>query len=144
MNPKVSIILPVYNSEKFLHECLESIVGQDFDSFEVLAHDDGSEDKSLGILKEFSRFDERFKISSSKNNGIVKTLNYLISASNSPYLARIDSDDICISSRIRKQYDFLERNKSIGLVGSYVECIDENGRTIREFHGPITHNEIDR
>lgn len=67
--PKVSIVIPVYNVEKFLPECLDSIIAQTFSDFEVICVNDGSTDNSLAILQEYANKDSRFKIISQENQG---------------------------------------------------------------------------
>ena len=73
MNPTISIIVPVYNAERYLHRCLDSILAQTFKDFEVICIDDGSPDKSGEILDEYAKADGRFKIIHQENQGVSAT-----------------------------------------------------------------------
>lgn len=89
----ISIIVPVYNSEKYLFKCIESILNQSFTDFELLLIDDGSSDNSLQILKEFERKDHRIKLFSHANSGVSYTRNFGIKNSQGDFILFIDSDD---------------------------------------------------
>lgn len=91
--PLISVIIPVYNEEKHLRECLESLVNQTFRDYEVICVNDGSTDKCENILKEFSAKDNRFKFITQKNQGLSIARNVGVEKSTSPYIAYVDSDD---------------------------------------------------
>jgi glycosyltransferase involved in cell wall biosynthesis len=97
--PAVSVVMPVFNAEKFLLKSVNSIINQSFEDFEFLIHDDGSSDRSLDILNDIANRDCRVKISSGKNQGIVHTLNLLISKARAFYIARMDADDVSMKTR---------------------------------------------
>ena len=106
MNPKVSIIMSVYNAELSVVKSIKSILNQSFKNFEFLIIDDCSTDNSFEIMKEFN--DQRIKIIRNKKNiGLTKSLNKLIDMSNAPIIARQDADDFSKPKRIEKQYDYL-------------------------------------
>lgn len=115
--PKVSIIIPVYNAEKYLEHTLKSIINQTFKDFEVIAIDDGSIDESYEILKKYSSIDSRFKVLTRENRGLAKTLNQAIQLSSSPLIARIDADDIMMSERLETQVKLFD-DSNIVLCGS--------------------------
>jgi len=106
VNPKVSIIMSVYNAELFVVKSIKSILDQSFKNFEFLIIDDCSTDNSYEIMKEIN--DQRIKIIKNKKNiGLTKSLNKLIDMSNAPIIARQDADDFSKTNRIEKQYDYL-------------------------------------
>ena len=107
---KVSVIMSVYNSEKTLSKSIESILSQTFQNFEFLILDDGSYDDSIKILYKLQKNDDRIKIFRNETNqGLTKSLNYLISNSSGTFLARQDADDISHNSRIENQLQFIEK-----------------------------------
>ncbi|MGL4739215.1 MAG: glycosyltransferase family 2 protein [Sarcina sp.] len=121
---KVSIVMSVFNGEKFLKEAIESILNQTFKNFEFLIINDGSTDQSLDILKSYS--DERIKIlDNSGNKGLIYSLNRGVKESQGEYIARMDADDISMPNRLEKQVEFLDENIDVNLVGSSIECIFE-------------------
>ncbi len=90
---KISVIIPVYNVEKYLTECLESVINQTYENIEIICINDGSTDNSLKILQEFSKKDNRIKIISQENKGISEARNNGISVATGEYIYFIDSDD---------------------------------------------------
>jgi len=104
---KVSIIIPVYNSEKYLRHCLDSITNQSFKDFEVIAINDGSTDSSLNILNEYKNI-LNIKILSQKNMGVAKAREIGIKNSTSPYITFIDSDDYIDNDYLEKLVYTLE------------------------------------
>jgi len=115
--PRISVIMPAYNAQQFLEESISSILKQTFTDFELLIGDDGSTDRTEEIIRSFR--DERITvIRNEKNLGIVPTLNKLIEASRGEYIARQDSDDISLPSRLEKQVRFLDKHPETGLCGT--------------------------
>ncbi len=123
--PKISVLLPVYNGEKYLKESIDSILQQTFSDFELLVISDGSTDESHRIIESYTDKRIRF-IKNEKNKGLIFTLNRGLGEARGKYIARMDQDDISIPSRLQEQYDFLERNTGVALVGGWAEIIDEN------------------
>lgn len=118
--PKVSVIMPVYNAEKYLEEAVKSVLNQTFDDFEFIIINDGSTDSSLDIIKSFK--DERIRIIDNKCNlKIVDALNKGLDAAAGEYAVRMDADDICLADRLRKLTDFMDNNKNTGICGSYIQ-----------------------
>lgn len=109
---EISVILPVYNSENYLNECLESLVGQSFGDIEILCIDDESSDGSLSILKEFEKKDDRIKVISQQNLGVAKTRNKALSMVNGNYIYFMDSDDYLDSNALKKLHDNIVANES--------------------------------
>lgn len=142
IEPKISIVMPVYNSSEFLQETLDSILNQTFADFELICVDDCSTDNSLEILKENAEQDSRIKIfRNDKNKGAGETANNAFSKvnKNSKYVLRADSDDICRPNRFQKQFDFMEENKEVDIAGSWYQCF---GAKNKLFKHPTSHNEI--
>jgi len=138
-NPKISVIMAVYNGEKYLEEAIESILDQSFDDFEFIIVDDGSIDRTSEILREYAKKDERIKIiTNSKNIGLTKSLNKAIEQAKGEYIARQDADDISAPERLEKQIRLLESNDNLGCVGCNASVIDENGGFIRKVVLPRT------
>ncbi len=130
LNPKITVLMSIYNGEKNLYRSIDSILNQTFTDFEFLIIDDGSTDRTLEILQNYN--DPRIKvIANEKNIGLTKSLNKGIKIAKGKYIARQDSGDISCSERLAKQYYFLENNKEYGLVGSWTEVIDGNNNHIQ-------------
>src|SRR5690606_18531829 len=92
-NPLISIVVPVYNSEKYLPECIESILNQNYANIELIIVNDGSTDNSLSIAEKFSENDSRIKILSQRNSGVSAARNLGISIAQGDYIGFVDSDD---------------------------------------------------
>jgi len=132
--PKISVIMAVYNSEKFLNESINSILNQTFKDFEFIIINDCSTDNSLKIIKEFIKKDNRIKlINNERNLGAAGTRNEGLKIAKGKYIAILDSDDISYTQRFVIQYNYLEDNPHIFLVGSSAIYINENGKEIRKF-----------
>ena len=125
--PRISVILPVRDAEKTLVMAIESILGQTERNFELLVVDDGSTDASLRILQEFAELDGRIRVLSTVNPGIVEALNLGLAEARSPYLARMDADDVSLPERLVLQCDYLDASPEVGLVSSRVEHWSEDG-----------------
>ena len=123
---KVSIILPIYNSEKYLRECLESIMQQTFSNFEVLMINDGSTDASESICKEFVEKDKRFFLYSQKNSGVSVSRNTGLNNATGRYILFVDSDDICEKDMLEIM---LENFQEEGLVVFSYNVINKKGKT---------------
>ncbi|URZ16003.1 glycosyltransferase [Clostridium felsineum] len=115
---KISIVMPVYNSKEYLKEAIESILNQTYRDFQFIIIDDGSTDGSLDLINEYKEMDDRIVVISRENKGLVFSLNEGISLAIGKYIARMDSDDISIHDRIEKQFNFLEANRDIDILGT--------------------------
>ncbi len=145
MIPKVSIIMSCYNSERYLAECLDSLINQTFSAMEILITNDGSSDRTGEILAHYQGVDDRISVFNNESNlGLTKNLNAMIKKCRGEFIARMDSDDICRSDRIEKQHDFLSSNKHIGVVGTNCSIIDEHGISKGERKMPESNDAIVR
>jgi glycosyltransferase involved in cell wall biosynthesis len=102
LKAKISVIMPVYNGEKYLQTSIESILSQTFTNFEFLILNDGSTDRTAEILKYYADLDSRIKIFHQPNKGLVESLNRLIDLANTDIIARMDVDDIAYPKRFEK------------------------------------------
>lgn len=128
--PIVTVLLPVYNGDRYLREAIESILAQAFDAFELLIVDDGSTDGTVAICRSFS--DPRIRvIRHEKNSGLVSALNDGIDQITTKYVARMDADDVALPSRLARQVAFLESQPDIVACGSWArELVDGRLRAV--------------
>lgn len=125
--PQISVLMPVYNGERFIGKAVESILNQSFTDYELIIIDDGSTDTSINILELFR--DSRIRLIRNESNwGLIKSRNRGISESRGKYVAFLDCDDIALRHRLEIQYEFLEENPGYDLVGSWIALIDDKGR----------------
>ena len=118
--PKVSVIMPVFNAEKFIGEAVESILRQTFTDFEFIIINDASTDGSRKIIKTFS--DKRIILVNNPHQlRITASLNKAIGMAKGDYIARMDADDVSLSDRLETQVKFLDNHQDVGVVGSWVE-----------------------
>ena len=122
--PMISVIMSVYNDEKYLSKAVESILNQSYKDFEFIIVNDGSTDNSFEILEKYQQDDKRVILIEQDNIGLTKSLNKAIDMACGKYIARMDSDDISLSTRFQKQLEFLEQNKDYALVGTNILKID--------------------
>lgn len=126
MQATISILLPVYNAETTLHECLDSIKNQTHKNFEVIVVNDGSTDSSLKILTKYAKDDVRFKIYTREKCGLVDALNFGLDRCGSEYIARMDADDIMLPQRLELQLQHLQKHPEITLVSTQVKKFPES------------------
>jgi glycosyltransferase involved in cell wall biosynthesis len=141
--PIISVLLPVYNAENYLHDAVDSVLSQTFPDFELLILDDGSTDRSASILREYESKDRRVRHFSRENLGLIPTLNELIGRAQGRYLARMDADDVCLPQRFERQMKFLDSHEECVLVGSFHELINSLDQPIGTVKHPLSHEEID-
>ena len=122
----VSVVLPLYNSEKYIGEAINSVLNQTFQDFELLVIDDGSIDCSVEIVNKYS--DKRIKLYRRDHFGLINSLNYGISQAKGKLIARFDNDDICLPDRLKKQVDFLDHHPEVGVLSGGAYLIDSKGR----------------
>lgn len=123
--PDVSVIVPIYNTEKYLKRCVDSILSQSFKDFELLLIDDGSTDGSLEIMKEYKEYDKRVRIFSNKNQGPALTRNFGIDMAKSNYLMFIDSDDYIDQGYIADYFKAVSQSNVDIAIGGYKRVIGE-------------------
>lgn len=143
MSPKISVLMPVYNAENYLLQAVESICSQSYKDFEFIIIDDGSSDGSLEILRKFSENDNRIKLHSRPNKGLISTLNEGLSYCKGEYIARMDADDISLPNRLGAQVEYMQNHPDCVAVGSGVLLIDPEGEVLCSYPLLLTHQEID-
>lgn len=117
MAPKVSVIVPVYNTAKYLPECLDSILSQTLKDIEIIAINDGSPDNSIDILKDYAAKDERLKIIDKKNEGVGKARNDGMKAATGDFIAFMDSDDYYPTPQVLEKLVSAARGKGVKVAG---------------------------
>ena len=130
--PKISVILPVFNTSKYLSECLESILNQSFTDFEVICVDDGSDDNSLEILNDYRTKDSRVKVFSQSNQGLSAARNTALKHINGDYVLFADSDDILCEGSFDKIYAGAVRD-SLDLVIFKIINFDDKTRELSTY-----------
>ena len=140
--PPISVVMPAYNSEKYISEAIESILNQTYKNFEFIITNDGSTDKTLSIIKKYAKQDKRIKIiNNEKNLGISPSLNNGVKASKGKYIAIMNHDDISLTTRFEEQIKHMEKHPEIGILGTFIETFDERGNVfIRKY--PVKDSKI--
>ncbi|MFH2203929.1 MAG: glycosyltransferase [Elusimicrobiota bacterium] len=128
--PRVTVLMTVYNDEKFLGSAIESVLRQTFKDFELLIIDDGSTDRCGKILRAYAGKDERIRVIKQENQGTTAAANRGLAAARGRYIARLDSDDISFPFRLQTEVDYLDRHPDVALVGGGSEIIDDAGAVI--------------
>src|SRR6185437_3505661 len=142
--PQISVLMPVYNVERFVASAIDSILSQTFGYFELIITDDGSKDATPAIVKAYAARDSRVRFSQQPNAGITITLNRQIALARGPFLARMDGDDISLPTRFEKQLRFLQEHADHVLVGCQCLLIDPDDRPIcPKRNTEISHERID-
>ncbi len=141
--PRVSVLMPVYNAERYVGQTIDSILSQTFTDFEFIAIDDGSTDDSLAVVQRYAARDARLRVVTRPNQGIVATLNESIELARGTYLARIDSDDASDPRRFALQVARLDAEPDLMCLGSNSIVTDPDGRPIGSYPVPLDHITID-
>jgi glycosyltransferase involved in cell wall biosynthesis len=131
--PEVSVIIPSFNHAPYIGDAVKSVLSQSHKDFELIVVDDGSTDDSLEVLAGFS--DVRLKVLTQPNKGAHAAINRGVHASNGEFLAILNSDDLYHPLRLEKALDVLRADRQVGLVGSYIEIIDQGGKSLGIKHG---------
>jgi glycosyltransferase involved in cell wall biosynthesis len=135
--PRVTILMPVYNGQRYVDEAIASVVGQDYDDFEFVIVDDGSTDATPRLLAQWAARDSRIVVHRSpQNEGIPAALNRGLALARGEYVARQDADDLCLAGRLAKQVEVLDADPSVVLVSAAYEVFDSKGRS-RGIHSRV-------
>lgn len=114
MNYKISIIVPVYNTEKYISECINSLLSQTYNNYEIIIIDDGSTDNSYKICKDYEKKHKKIKLYSQKNSGVSSARNLGIKVSSGDFIIFVDSDDYCNSNYLETIKDNLHEDELLG------------------------------
>ena len=128
VKPAISVIMPVYNCEKYLSDSISSILCQTYGNFEFIIIDDGCSDSSLEQIMKFAKVDSRIKIISRENKGLVASLNEGISLARGEFIARMDADDVALPSRFADQLNYFNSHPDVDILGGQARLIDEKGQ----------------
>lgn len=129
MEPLVSIITPMYNSEKYIGETIESVLNQTYKNWEMLIINDCSTDNGADIVKKYQKLDKRIKLfSNTTNKGVSYSRNYGIEISAGKYIAFLDSDDLWSNTKLQKQVAFMEEKNIILSYTSYDKINEDGGK----------------
>lgn len=135
LRPQISVILPAYNAEKYLHEAIDSILNQTYTNFELIILNDGSTDKTEEIILSYS--DPRIRyIKNEQNIRLIRTLNKGIELARGKYIARMDADDISLPNRFQVEYDFMERNPDISVCSSKIYHLFSSNKIVKGHYYP--------
>jgi len=141
--PLVSIIMPAYNAEKYIAEAIESIIAQTYTNWELLIADDGSTDNTKDIIEAYCGKDKRIKAYHNQTNQkLLKTRNKLIAKAKGDYITFQDADDYSHTERLEKQVKCFLNDHNLGLVGTFVQIVDDKGSKIRVHKKPVEHDDI--
>jgi glycosyltransferase involved in cell wall biosynthesis len=128
--PLISVLMPVYNAQRYLAKAVASILSQTLGAFEFIIINDGSTDSSLAILKTYAARDPRIRLVSRPNTGYVKALNEALALARGEFVARMDADDVAMPERFERQIQYLRANPEVVLLGGASELIDGAGRLL--------------
>ena len=138
----ISVLMPVYNAQRYVAQAVASILQQTFRDFEFLIVDDGSTDRSLKILQAYAAQDSRITLVSRPNTGYVRALNELLAMARGEFIARMDADDIALPDRFARQVEFLRHHPQVLCVGGAQDWIDGAGRFLLHHPEAETDAEI--
>lgn len=137
----LSIVVTAYNAERWIMETLESILVQTHADFEVLIVDDGSTDRTLQIINQYAKKDNRVIAITQPNQGMAKAANYAIKQARADWIVRIDADDLMMPMRLERQIAFVKANPDIVVSSCLVYYINEAGKIISKYASDLTTRE---
>ena len=140
--PRISVLMPVFNAERYVAVAMESILGQTLEDFELIIVDDGSSDSSLQIVTGYAKADSRIRLYSRPNAGLVATLNEMLSVARGSLIARMDADDLSHPTRFERQVAFLDSNTRVAALGCQGKFIDPDGDPLMRLRVPTQHEQI--
>ena len=131
LNKEISVILPVFNSEKYILESINSILNQTYKNFELIIIDDGSTDNTSKICSDLSKIDNRILFIKNQHKGLTRTLNFGLEISTGKFIARQDADDISLPNRFEKQLKWFSTSNNKVLCGTNCKIISDNNQVRR-------------
>ncbi|MTH17847.1 glycosyltransferase family 2 protein [Flavobacterium sp. LC2016-01] len=145
MNDLVSILIPTYNTEKFIRATLQSVQNQSYSNWEMILVDDASTDQTVAIIEEFAQNDNRIKLFRlEKNSGNGFARNIALEKASGKYIAYLDADDLWFPEKLEKQVQFL-KTKNLPFTFSFYDCIDDDGNDLKrrvETPVPLTYKQL--
>jgi alpha-1,6-rhamnosyltransferase len=128
--PLVSVLVPCFNHELYIEECLLSILQQDYDNYELIVVNDGSTDASASKIEALRQVYD-FQFYQQENKGVSAALNNALSHARGEFVITHDSDDVMLAGRIQRQVSYMLDHPEVGLLGAKVIYIDSNGKPLR-------------
>lgn len=139
MHPTVSVVMAVYNGQRYLREAVESVLNQTFTDLEFVIVDDASTDDTPEILRIYAQEDSRIRlVRNDRNLGLTRSLNEGFRTASGEFLARQDADDVSLRDRLALQVQFLSGHTQVGVVGAWVAYIDEQGKQMGIWQTPTS------
>ncbi len=142
MSPRISVVMSVYDGERWLREAVDSVLGQTLADFELLVIDDGSTDGTGEILQSYG--DPRLRVVRQPRAGLTISLNRGVRLTAAPLVARLDADDVALPERFSRQVAFLDRHPEVGLLGTGCRDVDPAGCALRTYRPPEADPDIRR
>ena len=140
----ISVIMPAYNSDKFVNDAIESVLSQTYPHFELIVCDDGSTDKTLEIVESYAKRDQRIRLLRNKFRSVSINANSGVFAARYPWIARLDADDMATPDRLELQIQAAEREPHVVCWGGAAQLINRDGRKLRTARlGPETEAEFE-
>ena len=118
-NPTVSVIIPVYNAQEGIKQCMDSLLNQSFTDFEIILLNDGSTDNSLEVIKKYAADNDFIRVIDKENEGVAKTRNKGIQLANGKYIVFIDNDDFVDSDYLERFYNEIDQEQLDIVLGGY-------------------------
>ena len=137
MTPRVSVVMPVRDGERFLREALDSTLAQTVAELELIVVDDGSTDATPAILAECAARDGRVRVQRQEPDGLTVALNAGCAHARAPVIARMDADDVMLRDRLERQLAYLDAHPDVALLGGGIVLIDESGAEIDREPGRV-------
>ncbi|WP_052128869.1 glycosyltransferase family 2 protein [Neosynechococcus sphagnicola] len=138
--PLVSVVMAVYNGERYLSAAIASILHQTWKNFEFIIINDGSTDGTAQILAAYQQQDRRVQVYDQTNQGLTRSLNRGLQLAQGDYIARMDADDLSLPRRLARQVQFMETHPDIGLCGSWIRGLGESAGAVNQY--PVDHATI--
>jgi glycosyltransferase involved in cell wall biosynthesis len=135
--PQVTIVMPVFNGEKYLREAIDSVLAQTYTNFEFLILNDGSTDSTQQIIESYT--DERIRALYHDNMGVAKSLNRGLELAKGQFIWRHDADDICLPEQLQNQMEFLEAHPDYALVSTQIAFMTDRGKIAYDYKQPKDH-----
>lgn len=142
--PRLTVAMAVYNNGPYVGEAIDSILGQTFGDFEFLIVNDGSSDESAAVIDARAAQDPRIRVIHQENRGFIASLNRMFAEARSPWIARMDGDDISHPERLARQWAFVETNPGYGVLSCTARLIGPDGALLEKEGGekPLSHEAI--
>ena len=138
----VTVLMAVYNGEDWLERSIASVLNQTYSNFEFIIVNDGSQDKSRQIAEKFALADSRIRTFHKENTGLADSLNYGLERARGAWVARLDADDICRPDRLEKQLKAVNMDKSLVLIGSGLNIVNEHDHIVQTYCYPTHHSAL--